>query len=63
MALECGQIDRESILKTQGTDIDKSKHELSLYSEDIFPKQYYYGTVNGKEVKKVIDLYNNTNIL
>lgn len=59
LALGAGQITKESILITQGVDIDTYEKELPLYSEDIFPKQYNYGTVDGKVVKEIIDLYKN----
>ena len=59
LALESGQITRESILKTQGTDIDKYDGPMSLYSEDIFQKQWYLGTLDGS-VRKVIDLFDVT---
>lgn len=59
VALECGQITRESILKTQGIDIDDYNGTKNLYSEDVFQKQTYFGTVDGKKVHFVVDLYNN----
>ncbi len=57
IALDCGQITRESIQKTQRIDIDVYKGKKVLYSEDVFPKQWYFATSDGKEVKKIINLY------
>lgn len=51
LALSANQINRESILKTQGINIDTYKKDMSLYSEDIFQKQMQYD--------KVVDLFNN----
>lgn len=57
LALSCGQITRQSIIETQGTDIEKYTKPISLYSEDIFPKQCHFGTVDGKEVVDTLDLF------
>jgi hypothetical protein len=59
MALDAGQITRESILKTQGIDIDSYDGPKQLFSEDIFTKQWYYGTRDGEKVKEIMDLFEN----
>ena len=51
IALESGQITRETIKVTQGIDIEAYDGRKCLYSEDIFQKQWKNG--------KIMDLYKN----
>lgn len=59
IALESGQITKETINVTQGMDLDTYEGKKRLYSEDIFPKQWMHKTVDGKTTRKLIDLYKN----
>lgn len=59
IALECGQITRESIMKTQGVDIGTYTGTMRLYSEDIFQKQWNFATEDGAETTEVIDIFKN----
>lgn len=56
LALASGQVTRESIRLTQGVNIDEYDKPLSLFSEDIFQKQWYFGSTDGS-VRTVMDLF------